>query len=53
MTKRKEEQKEPEKELDDPGPMTKKGRPGMDKLFERMRRVDPKQSQRYKQRTGE
>jgi hypothetical protein len=50
---RKEEQKEPEKELDNPSPKSDKTRPGRDKLFERMRKVDPQQSERYKQRTGE
>ncbi len=28
-------------------------RPGRDKLMERMKKVDPKQSEKYKQRTGE
>ncbi len=50
---RKEEQQEPEKELDEPMPKSNKKRPGLDKLFERMRRVDPSQSEKYKQRTGE
>jgi hypothetical protein len=50
---RKEEQQEPEKELDEPSPKSNKERPGRDKLFERMRKVDPQQSEKYKQRTGE
>ena len=28
-------------------------RPGWKKLFDRMKRVDPTQSEKYKQRTGE
>ena len=50
---RKEEQQEPERELDEPMPKSNKERPGRDKLFERMRKVDPSQSEKYKQRTGE
>ena len=50
---RKEEQQEPERELDEPMPKSNKERPGRDKLFERMRKVDPQQSKNYKQRTGE
>jgi|TARA_R110002167_G_scaffold189174_1_gene391322 hypothetical protein len=50
---RKEEQKEPERELDEPSPQSNKERPGRGKLFDRMRKVDPQQSEKYKQRTGE
>ena len=53
MPERKEEQQEPEKELDEPSPQSNKERPGRDKLFERMKKVDPQQSEKYKQRTGE
>ena len=53
MPERKEGEQEPEKELDEPSPKTNKERPGRGKLFERMRKVDPQQSERYKQRTGE
>ena len=53
MPDRKERQQEPERELEEPGPQSNKERPGRDKLFERMRRVDPQQSEKYKQRTGE
>ena len=50
---RKEEQQEPERELDEPMPKSNKERPGREKLFESMRKVDPQQSKNYKQRTGE
>jgi len=53
MPDRKEKELEPERELEEPGPQSNKERPGRDKLFERMRRVDPQQSEKYKQRTGE
>jgi hypothetical protein len=53
MPNRKEYIEEPKPDLDDPNPVSDKTRPGRDKLFERMKRVDPKQSERYKQRTGE
>ena len=53
MPNRKEREQEPEKELDEPSPLSNKKRPGIDKLFERMRKVDPQQSKNYKQRTGE
>ena len=53
MPDRKEREQEPERELEEPGPQSNKERPGRDKLFERMRRVDPTQSEKYKQRTGE
>lgn len=51
--RRKEHIKDPKPDLDDPNPVSDKTRPGRDKLLERMRKVDPKQSERYKQRTGE
>ena len=53
MTKRKEQIEEPKPDLEDPSPKSDKTRPGREKLMERMKRVDPKQSERYKQRTGE
>ena len=53
MDERKEREQEPERELDEPMPKSNKERPGRDKLFDRMRRVDPQQSEKYKQRTGE
>ena len=53
MPNRKEHIEEPKPDLDDPNPVSDKTRPGQDKIMERMKRVDPKQSERYKQRTGE
>ena len=53
MPDRKEREQEPERELDEPMPKTNKERPGRDKLFERMRKVDPQQSEKYKQRNGQ
>ena len=53
MPDRKEKQLEPERELENPEPKSNSERPGRDKLMERMKRVDPKQSEKYKQRTGE
>lgn len=53
MPDRKEKQQESEKELENSKPQSNKERPGRDKLFERMRKVDPQQSEKYKQRTGE
>ena len=53
MTKRKEHIEDPKPDLEDPSPKSDKTRPGRDKLMERMKKVDPKQSERYKQRTGE
>lgn len=41
------------KELDEEFERKKDTRPGWKKLFDRMKRVDPKQSENYKQRTGE
>ena len=53
MPDRKEKELEPEKELENLEPKSNKERPGRDNLFERMRKVDPQQSEKYKQRTGE
>ena len=53
MPDRKEREQESERELDEPSPQSNKKRPGIDRLFERMRKVDPQQSENYKQRTGE
>ena len=53
MPDRKEKQQEPERELENPEPKSNNERPGRDKLFERMRKVDPQQSKKYQQRTGE
>ena len=53
MTKRKEHIEDSKPDLEDPSPKSDKTRPGREKLMERMKRVDPKQSERYKQRTGE
>lgn len=53
MPDRKEREQESERELENPEPKSNSERPGRDKLFERMRKVDPQQSERYKQRTGE
>jgi len=53
MPDRKEREQESERELDEPSPQSNKKRPGIDRLFERMRKVDPQQSKNYKQRTGE
>ena len=53
MTKRKENIEDPKPDLEDPNPVPNNERPGRDKIMERMKRVDPKQSERYKQRTGE
>ncbi len=51
--KRKQTIEEPKPDLEDSNPVSDSQRPGRDKLMERMRKVDPKQSERYKQRTGE
>mgnify|MGYP006186962539 CR=1 FL=1 len=50
---RKNQDQDPKPDLEDPNPKSDNTRPGRDKLMERMKRVDPKQSERYKQRTGE
>lgn len=41
------------KELDEEFERKKDTRPGWKKLLDRMRRVDPTQSEKYKQRVGE
>ncbi|QPJ64426.1 MAG: ubiquitin-like protein UBact [Candidatus Nitrohelix vancouverensis] len=52
--KRKEERREAEPDQGDGGPSSPKTeRPGRDSILKRMKRVDPKQSERYKQRTGQ
>ena len=53
MPNRKEKIEDPKPILDDPSPKSDSVRPGRDKLMERMKRVDPEQSKKYKQRTGE
>ena len=50
---RKEKIEDPNPIIEEPSPLSNKKRPGIDKLFERMRKVDPQQSKNYKQRTGE
>ncbi|MHB1605393.1 MAG: ubiquitin-like protein UBact [Leptospirales bacterium] len=45
----------PKKEAQKDGPIPKKPdvKKGADRLMDRMRKVDPNQSERYRQRTGE
>ncbi len=51
---RREEKKESSPDQDDKGPSRPDvSRPGKDDLLKRMKKVDPKQSERYKQRTGQ
>ena len=51
---RREEKKETTPDRHDSGPSRPDvSRPGRDNLLKRMKRVDPKQSERYKQRTGQ
>ena len=51
---RREEKKESTPDREDKGPSPPDiGRPGKDNLLKRMKKVDPKQSEKYKQRTGE
>ncbi len=51
---RREEKRESAPDRDDPGPSRPDvSRPGRDDLLKRMKRVDPKQSEKYKQRTGQ
>lgn len=46
--------KPPSPKEDDPGPrQPDSGSPSRDNLLKRMRKVDPKQAERYRQRTGE
>jgi hypothetical protein len=51
---RREEKKESLPDRDESGPSQPDiSRPGRDNLLKRMKRVDPKQSEKYKQRTGQ
>ncbi|MDA0692727.1 MAG: ubiquitin-like protein UBact [Nitrospinae bacterium] len=51
---RREEKKESSPDRQDSGPKEPDiSRPGRDGLLKRMKRVDPKQSEKYKQRTGQ
>ncbi|NIP99759.1 MAG: ubiquitin-like protein UBact [Nitrospinaceae bacterium] len=51
---RREERKESTPDREDRGPSRPDAsRPGRDSLLKRMKRVDPKQSERYRQRTGQ
>jgi len=51
--KNQDQDQDPKPDLEDPNPKSDSTRPGRDKLMERMKRVDPEQSKKYKQRTGE
>ena len=51
---RREEKKEPSPDHEKKGPSSPdSSRPGRDNLLKRMKKVDPKQSEKYKQRTGQ
>ena len=51
---RREEKRESTPNREETGPSRPDvSRPGRDNIFKRMKRVDPKQSERYKQRTGQ
>lgn len=51
---RREEKKESAPDRKDGGPSRPDvSRPGRDDLLKRMKKVDPKQSEKYKQRTGQ
>jgi len=51
---RREEKKESAPERQESGPSSPDvERPGRDDILKRMKRVDPKQSEKYKQRTGQ
>lgn len=50
---KKEQSEKPDVDVDDYNPKSVDDRPGRDRLMERMKKVDPKQSEKYKQRTGE
>ena len=51
---RREEKKESDPHQDRSGPRSPdSSRPGRDNLLKRMKKVDPKQSEKYKQRTGQ
>ena len=48
------EKKESSPDRQEPGPSSPDvQRPGRDDILKRMKRVDPKQSEKYKQRTGQ
>ena len=51
---RREDKKESTPDRDKSGPSSPDtSRPGRDNLLKRMKKVDPKQSEKYKQRTGQ
>ena len=51
---RREEKKDPTPDRKDTGPSSPNvERPGREDILKRMKRVDPKQSENYKQRTGQ
>jgi hypothetical protein len=51
---RREEKKESAPDRQESGPSSPDvKRPGRDDILKRMKRVDPKQSEKYKQRTGQ
>jgi len=51
---RREERSTPKPETTEDGPKAPETvRPGRDNILKRMKRVDPKQSENYKQRTGQ
>ena len=51
---RREEKKESAPDRDNSGPSSPDtSRPGRDNLLKRMKKVDPTQSEKYKQRTGQ
>ena len=51
---RREEKKESAPDRQETGPSSPDvERPGRDDILKRMKRVDPKQSEKYKQRTGQ
>jgi len=51
---RREEKKEPAPDHKETGPSQPDvSRPGRDNILKRMKKVDPKQSEKYKQRTGQ
>ncbi len=51
---RREEKRESTPDREDSGPTSPDtSRPGRDSILKRMKKVDPKQSEKYKQRTGQ
>ncbi|MFQ5716312.1 MAG: ubiquitin-like protein UBact [Nitrospinales bacterium] len=51
---RREEREQPAPERRESGPSQPDvSRPGRDNILKRMKRVDPKQSEKYRQRTGQ